>query len=258
MEGLVYKSIKVYLAAIVSLNAETGHTEDIASNNMLRHVLQGIKHDHGNPIRPRLPITMTLMRKIKNALRSHPAIHVNDKLMLWSAFTLAFFGFLRVSEFTATSASTFDNDGTLLGSDVLLTDDLIVTIKASKTDPFRRGQVVTIAPTQSSICAVRAFRNYNPAALNAPAFCFTNGKFLTRQAVTYHLRDLLLRAEVPNVSNYTSHSFRSGAATTAAEANLPDWLIKVLGRWRSDAYQLYITTPTDIIRKVPATLAQHR
>ncbi|XP_006813277.1 uncharacterized protein LOC102805794 [Saccoglossus kowalevskii] len=178
--------------------------------------------------------------------------------MLWSAFTLAFFGFLRVSEFSATSASTFDNDSTFLGSDVQLTDDLIVTIKVSNTDPFRRGQVIIIAPTQSSICAVRVFRNYNPAALKAPAFCFTNGKFLIHQAVTYHLQDLLLRTEVPNVSNYASHSFRSGAATTAAEANLPEWLIKVLGRWCSDAYQLYITTPTDIIRKVPATLAQHR
>ena len=36
------------------------------------------------------------------------------------------------------------------------------------------------------------------------------------------------------------HSFRLGAASTAATASLPDWLIKVLRRWSSDCYQLYI------------------
>ena len=51
---------------------------------------------------------------------------------------------------------------------------------------------------------------------------------------------------------YAPHSFRIGAA---AAAILPPWLIKTLGRWRSDCYELYIRTPGTIINSVPQKLA---
>lgn len=42
--------------------------------------------------------------------------------------------------------------------------------------------------------------------------------------------------------NYAGHSFRSGTATNAAKRELRDATIKMIGRWKSNAYQLQIKT----------------
>ena len=46
---------------------------------------------------------------------------------------------------------------------------------------------------------------------------------------------------------YTGHSFRRGAASSAAAAGYSDYEIQLLGRWRSDAYRLYIDVPHDCL-----------
>ena len=52
----------------------------------------------GDRCRTRLPITINLLRTLKRKLQqSHYSIA--EQRMLWSAFTLAFYGFLRASEY---------------------------------------------------------------------------------------------------------------------------------------------------------------
>ena len=51
--------------------------------------------------------------------------------------------------------------------------------------------------------------------------------------------------------NFNTHSFRIGAATAAARADLPTETIKQLGRWRSDAYSVYVRhTPNQSLTTV--------
>ena len=133
---------------------------------------------------------------------------------------------------------------------------MCVTIKASKTDCFRQGNTLVIARSSASLCAVTAMQEYflTVRPLAGPLFSFQSGRLLTRSAVTSLLRDAARSAGLP-YKCLKGHSFRIGAASAAAAAGLPDWLIKVLGRWSSDCYQLYIRTPSSILLSAAPRMA---
>ena len=100
----------------------------------------------------------------------------------------------------------------------------------------------------NSICAVRALLHYLHARGSGPLFRHQNGLPLTRTTLTLWLKNAVSRAGVEG--NFSGHSFRIGAATSAATAGIPDHLIKTLGRWFSNAYQLYIKTPSHVLESV--------
>ncbi len=79
------------------------------------------------------------------------------------------------------------------------------------------------------------------------------GVSLTREQFVSAVKAALTEADVDS-SRYTGHSFRIGAATTAALRGLPDSLIKTLGRWESSAYTVYIRTPRETLCSVASSL----
>ena len=68
-----------------------------------------------------------------------------------------------------------------------------------------------------------------------------SGKNLTRDLFVKHLREAIQAAGI-DPTGFSGHSFRSGAATTAANLGVSDAHIKMMGRWKSNAYQRYIKT----------------
>ena len=76
-----------------------------------------------------------------------------NNIMLWVACTMCFFGFLRVGEIAVPSSQSYDAGAHLSVADVTLDNreqpSLVqVTIKVSKTDPFRKGVVIFMGKTQ--------------------------------------------------------------------------------------------------------------
>ena len=89
---------------------------------------------------------------------------------------------------------------------------------------------------------------------HGPFFYFESGRYLTRGIASDLLRDSARVAGLPYQS-LKGHGFRIGAVSVAAAAGLPDWFIKVLGRWSSDCYQLYIRTPQSTLESVAPRMA---
>ena len=125
-----------------------------------------------------------------------------------------------------------------------------VHIKCSKTDPFRVGCDIYLGRGSGSVCPIIALGSYLSLRGSAPGplFVFGDGRPLTRQRLSSSVQSVLNGAGY--FGSYSGHSFRIGAATTAAARGVPDHLIKTLGRWSSDAYQIYIRTPVSSIVRV--------
>ena len=180
--------------------------------------------------------------------------------MLWAAACVGFFGFLGAGEFTVPTSESYDPEVHLSLQDVAVDSHsapsvIRLRIKQSKTDPLRQGVDIFLGAISASICPVQALIRYIAVRSPAPGplFVFQSGSPLTRGALVTHLQAALKNAGVAP-SAYTGHSFRIGAATTAAKCGLEDSLIQTLGRWKSAAYLAYVKIPRQELASVAKTL----
>jgi hypothetical protein len=105
--GKPQQQLWVYLAAINNLHRENT-VPSMSSNDLVCRALNGYKRLDLPESDKRLPITMDIMRLLKDCLRES-VMPDHDKAFYWIAFTVAFFGFLRVSEFASTETANLDS-----------------------------------------------------------------------------------------------------------------------------------------------------
>ena len=161
------------------------------------------------------------------------------------------YSLFRCSEFTVPSLQGFDPEVHLTIKDIAI-DKIVepslvrVTIKQSKTDPFRQGIRLFLCATEHTVCPVKALLQYLVLRRrkDGPLFITAKGTPLTRQYFSTALSTVLKHIGLDD-RQYNMHSFRIGAATSAKAAGISDTHIKMLGRWESSAYQQYIRTPRE-------------
>ena len=97
------------------------------------------------------------------------------------------------------------------------------------------------------LCAIHSLLTYLTlrGAAPGPLFLFRDGRPLSHALLTLWLHDILSLAGIQG--NFSSNSFRIGAATVAARNGISDHQIQALGRWTSSAYLLYIRTPGELL-----------
>ena len=263
-EGIKHRSIKSYLSGIRCRQIQQGLGNPFATTlPRLEYVLTGIKRVEvrgSNAPRMRLPITIDILQRLYEVWLGQPVWA--EGVMLWAAACTGIFGFLRAGEFTVPAAGAYDPDTHLNLSDIALDSHTCpsvvrVSIKQSKTDPFRQGVDIFLGRSGSTVCPVQALIQYLGIRSSAPGplFLLSTGVPLTRAFLVTNLQAALRKSGLDD-KLFNGHSFRIGAATTAAQRGLEDSLIQTLGRWRSDAYKLYIKLPREQLAGISRALTQ--
>ncbi len=244
-QGYSPATAATYVAAIGYVHKLNGWP-DPTEKFIIRRILDGFSRKKGREPDVRRPITLDMLKRIAAAL-PHVCTSSYEARLFHAMFTMAFFGFMRVSEITANSSSAVQDAleiGDTQFQDLNNALTLCITLRRSKTNQNGPPQLITIpAQVCSSICPVKANQSYlniRPSGAS-PMFCHYDKSPVTRAQFNAVLHKALDFAGVQG--KFGSHSFRIGAATTAAMQGVPDEKIQELGRWRSKAYKSYIRMP---------------
>ena len=238
LTGLSARTARVYIAGVRYLHLLRKADITAFAGKRLAAAIQGYQRTEVAPARKRKPITLAQLQALKHRITAARCLGHNDRQMLWAAVSLAYFGLLRVSEYTSPSSQSFIPGRTLTRHRVEIRRNAVdLRIPESKTDQHRRGATVVIGATGTELCPVAAVNSYRALTTwtdeASPFFKFQDGKYLTAADVNFWLQRLVFL-------NTTSHCLRIGGTTTAAEAGASTWQLQAGGRWRSDAYRQYI------------------
>ena len=251
---LKWETIKLYLAGIRYHFLRAGHSDPLEGTNRLHYIMRGIKKSQRNISNNRLPITSEVLRQMCDLLTTGVFSPFID-LLLQCAFKTAFFGFLRCGEITCRLKNDYSN--CVYIRDIIVNSEAncyILRLRTSKTDPFREGVDISINENtvlQPVDTMIQYLKCRKEMGVNNDSPLFVESELctspLTRDSFISFLRQLLTRLGYKDFQ-YCGHSFRIGAATSAAAAGVEDHVIQALGRWASDCYIRYIKTDRTIVR----------
>ncbi len=244
-----HSTISCYLAGVRQLHIQHGTTCPDTRSPTIKSLLKG-KANSESAACPegqgdkRRPVTKETLLQLKTAITNWNG-SICDKRMLWSACTLLFFGAFRSSELLCSSEEFFDPRFTLCQQDVRLVKlgdssekYLTVLVKTPKEEKKGRNTEVNIYQADNTtLCAVAAWEKwfvYRPQGdPTQPLFRWESGRPLTTKQLNYWLERFLGK-------NFSSHSFRIGAASLMGQLGFQDKDIQALGRWNSNAFESYV------------------
>ena len=235
-------TINTYISALAYIHKLNGW-QDPTDNFIIKKLKEGCKRQDKRSD-CRRPITLPILRQLSQLLQGLCQSTFESSLFR-AAFLLAFFGFLRVGEFTVTSKNG-DVSNILSRGDIIINhgppEFMEATIRFSKTDQY--GESTTLNFTRGTdplLCPVNAMIDYlrvRPST-EGPLFIHFGKDPMTRYQFDSMLkRGIKAMGLCPTL--FSPHSFRIGAATSAAVSGIPMDIIKSIGRWQSSAVKLYV------------------
>lgn len=187
---------------------------------------------------PRLPITRCILQKMNLAFEQtvdNPYLRTMFKAMS----VVSFFALMRVGEVTT------DTNGEVsinLNQIQLYPEHVVITINKFKHNLTRKPfELVMVKQDIRDICPVHCLLEYLKLRGNTPGplFCMPDLKPITRDIFIKNLKIALSFCGL-DPTLYKSHSYRIGGASYYAEIGLSDEQIRLIGRWKTNAFRKYI------------------
>lgn len=234
-EGKSYHVISSAVYAIKWVH-DINNLENPTENKTVKLLLEAAKRIGSKPVQKKDVVDTNMLQELCSMYESSTdVVHLRDLCMIM----LGYAGFFRFNEI---------ND--LLCSDIeFKSDHLVVKIKKSKTDVYRKGKEVLIAKGNSSACPYTLLQKYitisgmsvgSEQYLFKPAYRSKNVSALIKQnkKLSYtRAKECIvskLKQVAPNLKLGT-HSLRASGATMAANApGVSDRCLKRHGRWKTD------------------------
>lgn len=243
-ENFSSSTATTYISGISHFHKMRG-VVDRTDSFLVVKMLEGFRRKGHNSQDLRAPITNEMLNRLVSALSKICSSNY-EACLFSSAFTLLFFGLLRIGEIASENPS-------ITGIHVICKQDiqflttnegkqeLHVKIRSSKSDQRGEAVVLQISEQSTHICPIRRLADFlklRHPGYNRPLYLHFDGSNLTRYQFGVILRKALQFCDIRD--HIRPHSFRIGRATELAKMNVADHDIKKMGRWSSNAYSGYI------------------
>ena len=228
-------TVRVYLAAIRAWYLSMGLNPGSLYTPRVSWVIRALDRSNSPPVRAP-PFTIHHFSLI------FPFISfTNHNLVCISAMLVGYFGCLRAAEYLSQPGSP--RPLTPAHVRIVEANPPYATLEIPTSKTAHRGFSVVIGCTGRRICAVcwlRLVLRTRSLPSHLPLFSFRDGSPLTRAILARFMQGALRAAGADPNAGWSPHSLRAGAATDASGLGWSAHQIQAMGRWRSDAYTVYI------------------
>ena len=235
IRGFAPATITTYVSAIGYIHKINGF-EDPTSRFIVQKTLASINRLYSSSD-SRLPITQFILFRLLQAMDKVITLPYHIALIR-AMLAVAFYGLLRIGEISRQKNGVVCIN---LNQVKIFDDRIVITIQNFKHNKDNQPFDIVLHKQKSLACPYELLLNYlavrgsNPG----PLFSFIDGKGVTRNFFNSKLK-LGLEFIGLDVTRYKSHSLRIGGASYLSGLGLSDLQIKIMGRWRSDAFLRYI------------------
>ena len=231
-------TIASYISAL-SFMHKIKFLQDPTDTFFIKKMLKGTKQLR-HSVDTRLPITYDILVKLVKALPK-VIVGIYNQVLLKAMMSTAYFCFLWIGEIAVKIYRVTQREDLKFERVNGHVSNTTITMKFYKHSNLQSKTLSIARRPENYLCPVKAIEEYLRLqnCPHGPLFRFKCGKPVSGFYFNSSLKSLLNFVGL-DTNFYKGHSFRIGAATSAAAKGVPLALIQSMGRWKSNAFQHYI------------------